>query len=70
MTLLCVFRGSLQGSYASLGMATSTTHWRNIAIVSVVALLAVVANNTYKSATAKSTERKRNKALQELEKEQ
>lgn len=60
----------IAGSYASLGMATTTTHWRNIAIVLTIAAVALTANNTSKSINAKSTERKRAKALAELEKEQ
>ncbi|KAF8066375.1 Ssr2 [Scenedesmus sp. PABB004] len=60
----------IAGSYASLGMATTTAHWRNIAIVLGLVLAGVTGNNTYKSVNAKSSERRRTKALAELEKEQ
>lgn len=59
-----------QGSYATLGMATSTTHWRNLAVVAVIALVALTVNNTTKKINATKTERKRTAALKELEKEQ
>jgi hypothetical protein len=51
-------------------MATTPAHWRNIAIIAVIAAVAIVGNNTYKSVNAKTSERKRAAALKELEKEQ
>ncbi|KAF6263358.1 translocon-associated protein beta-domain-containing protein [Scenedesmus sp. NREL 46B-D3] len=60
----------LAGSYASLGMATTPAHWRNIAILAVIAAVAIVGNNTYNSVNSKTSERKRAAALKELEKEQ
>jgi hypothetical protein len=60
----------LQGQYASLGMATTPAHWRNIAILAIIATVAYVGNSTYKNVNAKTTERKRAAALKELEKEQ
>jgi hypothetical protein len=60
----------LQGSYASLGIATTPAHWRNIAILSVIAIVAFVGNNTYKSVNTSKSDRRRAAALKELEKDQ
>lgn len=60
----------IAGQYASLGMATTPAHWRNLAILAAIAAVAIVGNNTYKSVNQKTTDRKRAAALKELEKEQ
>eukprot|EP00878_Enallax_costatus_P001075 GHUV01001212.1.p1 GENE.GHUV01001212.1~~GHUV01001212.1.p1 ORF type:complete len:240 (+),score=68.40 GHUV01001212.1:188-907(+) len=60
----------IAGSYATLGMATTTTHWRNLAILAVVALVAFTVNTTSKKMTTSKTDRRRAAALKELEKEQ
>lgn len=58
------------GSYVSLGMATTTAHWRNLFIIGAVVAGALAANNMTKSVNKSRTDRNRAKALQELEKEQ
>eukprot|EP00775_Hariotina_reticulata_P011524 gene11524-11667_t len=60
----------IAGSYASLGMATTTSHWRNLAIFAAVVAVGLAANNMTKSVTKSRTDRNRARALQELEKEQ
>jgi membrane-bound ClpP family serine protease len=60
----------LQGSYVSMGAATTPAHWRNIAILTIIATVAFVGNNTYKSVNTKTSERKRAAALKELEKDE
>jgi uncharacterized repeat protein (TIGR01451 family) len=60
----------IAGSYATLGMVSTTAHWRNIAIVGAVALLALTVNTTTKKMTTSKSDRRRAAALKELEKEQ
>eukprot|EP00879_Flechtneria_rotunda_P000975 GHRR01001108.1.p1 GENE.GHRR01001108.1~~GHRR01001108.1.p1 ORF type:complete len:233 (+),score=63.54 GHRR01001108.1:429-1127(+) len=60
----------IAGSYATLGMATTPAHWRNFAIITAVVLLAVSGNSAYKGYNKTTTDRKRTKALQELQKEE
>lgn len=60
----------LQGSYATLGMATTTTHWRNFAILALLGLIAFTVNTTSKKVTTSKTDRRRAAALKELEQEQ
>jgi hypothetical protein len=51
-------------------MATTTTHWRNLAIFAAVVAVGLTANNMTKSVNKSRTDRNRARALQELEKEQ
>lgn len=53
-----------------MGMASTTAHWRNLAILGAVALIAFTVNTTTKKMTTSKTDRKRAAALKELEKEQ
>jgi translocon-associated protein subunit beta len=60
----------LQGSYVSLGVARTPTDWRNISIVLVLLGAVVGGQFIMKKASSASTNRKRQRALQELEKDE
>ena len=66
---VCCWR-LVQGLYASLGICKTPVDWRNMAILvgSITAILAV--NFTMKGVSTARVTRKRNRALQALEKEQ
>lgn len=59
-----------QGAYLSLGIAKSSTDWRNIAIVAGLVTALLGGNWVYKATTSATVTRKRHRALQELEKQE
>jgi len=58
------------GRYATLGMVQTPSQWRNLAIVFFVAFVLLGGNSAVSSFKASREERTRNRALQELEKEE
>ena len=60
-------RPSLQGSYMSLGMLNSVADWRNAGIAIVVIVLAIGANTGYSKISEATSDRRRQRALEELE---
>ncbi|GAX77811.1 hypothetical protein CEUSTIGMA_g5254.t1 [Chlamydomonas eustigma] len=58
----------ITGTYASLGLARTPEHWRNIAVVGGLVALLLGGNWVYKASSSAAVSRKRSRALQELEK--
>jgi hypothetical protein len=63
-------KSPLQGRYVSLGICKSPSDWRNLAIVAVLVGGFLGVNSTIKSVNKSTTDRKRKKALAEIEKEE